>query len=114
MDVQRRDFLLAGAATAAAAVATTSTLAQAQSEQPAAAAPVGRNTVQASDADIPYEGAKDVRRLKIINTFELEDIAQKILPKGGFDYIQSGSGAEWTKRENLRAMESTSIEPHFL
>ena len=29
-------------------------------------------------------------------------------------YIFGGSGAEWTKRENLRAMESTSLEPHFL
>jgi L-lactate oxidase len=113
MDVQRRDFLLAGTAIAAAAAAAPA-LAQTPSAPAAPAAPVGRNTVQASDADIPYEGAKDVRRLKIINTFELEGLAEKILPKGGFDYIQSGSGAEWTKRENLRALESTSLEPHFL
>ncbi len=114
MDVQRRDFLLAGTAIAAAAVAATPALAQTQAAPAAAAAQVGRNAVQASDADIAYEGAKEVKRLRIINTFELEGLAEKILPKGGFDYIQSGSGAEWTKRENLRALESTSLEPHFL
>ena len=112
MDVQRRDFLMAGTMLAAAAAAPT--IAQGQ---PAPAQPtgeVGRNTVQAGDANIPYEGASEVKRLKIVNTFELEGMAEKILPRGGFDYIQSGSGAEWTKRENLRALAETSLEPHFL
>jgi L-lactate oxidase len=112
MEVQRRDLLLAGTAMAAAAAAAP---ALAQSQTAAVAAPsVGRNTVQAADADIPYEGAKEVKRLRIVNTFELEGMVEKILPKGGFDYIQSGSGAEWTKRENLRALAETSLEPHFL
>lgn len=112
MEVQRRDLLLAGTAMAAAAAAAA---APAQSQTAAVAATgVGRNTVQATDADIPYEGAKEVKRLRIVNTFELEGMAEKILPKGGFDYIQSGSGAEWTKRENLRALAETSLEPHFL
>jgi isopentenyl diphosphate isomerase/L-lactate dehydrogenase-like FMN-dependent dehydrogenase len=112
MDVQRRDFLLAGTVMAAAAAAPK--LAQAQTAQASAPAELGRNAVQAGDADIAYQGASEVKRLKIVNTFELEGMAEKILPKGGFDYIQSGSGAEWTKRENLRALAETSLEPHFL
>jgi lactate oxidase len=103
MDVQRRDFLVGGTVMAAAAAVP----ANAQAQSAPANAP---NT----GAEIPYEGAKEVKRLRIVNTFELEGMAEKILPKGGFDYIQSGSGAEWTKRENLRAMAETSIEPHFL
>jgi lactate oxidase len=55
-----------------------------------------------------------VKRLKIINTAELEIEAEKILPKGGYGYIFGGSGAEYTKAENLRAMQAIGIEPHFL
>jgi lactate oxidase len=55
-----------------------------------------------------------VKKLRIINTAELEVEAEKILPKGGYGYIFGGSGAEYTKRENLRAMEAIPIEPHFL
>src|SRR6185295_1816565 len=45
---------------------------------------------------------------------ELEIEAEKILPKGGYGYIFGGSGAEYTKRENIRALEAIGIEPHFL
>ncbi len=120
MDVQRRDFLLTGTMMAAAAAAVTTTQARAQTPvsvpAPTQDLPAGnaRSNIQAGDELIPYEGAKEVKRLKILNTAELELEAEKILPKGGFDYIQSGSGAEYTKRENLRAMESIGIEPHFL
>jgi isopentenyl diphosphate isomerase/L-lactate dehydrogenase-like FMN-dependent dehydrogenase len=120
MDVQRRDFLLTGTMMAAAAAAATTAAAapavRAPTPAPIQELPSGnaRNNIQAGDELIPYEGAKEVKRLKIVNTAELELEAQKILPKGGFDYIQSGSGAEYTKRENLRAMESVGIEPHFL
>jgi isopentenyl diphosphate isomerase/L-lactate dehydrogenase-like FMN-dependent dehydrogenase len=109
MDMQRRDLLLNGTMLAAAAAAP-SALAQTQ-ELPAGNA---RSNIQAGDELIPYEGGKEVKRLRIINTAELEIEAGKILPKGGFDYIQSGSGAEYTKRENIRALEATPIEPHFL
>src|SRR5262245_7477029 len=117
MDIQRRDFLLTGAmVTAAAAAAPVAAQTRAPASAPAEAVPSGnaRSNIQAGDELIPYEGSKEVKRLKIINTAELEIEAEKILPKGGFDYIQSGSGAEYTKRENLRAMEAIGIEPHFL
>jgi len=108
MDIQRRDLLLTGTVVAAAAAAAAPALAQ---ELPSGNA---RSNIQAGDELVPYEGGKEVKRLRIINTAELELEAEKILPRGGFDYIQSGSGAEYTKRANLRAMETTPIEPHFL
>ena len=108
-DIKRRDLLLTGTVVAAAAAAATPALAQA-----AAPASNARSNIQAGDELIPYEGSKEVKRLRIINTAELELEAEKILPRGGFDYIQSGSGAEYTKRENIRALEATPIEPHFL
>ena len=109
-DIKRRDLLLTGTVVAAAAAAA-ATPALAQTPAPAGNA---RSNIQAGDELVPYEGGKEVKRLRIINTAELELEAEKILPKGGFDYIQSGSGAEYTKRANLRAMETTPIEPHFL
>src|ERR1700752_1948872 len=106
MDIQRRDLLLPGTVVAAAAAS-----APALAQTPAGNA---RSNIQAGDELVPYEGGKEGKRLRIINTTELEGEAEKSLPKGGFDYIQSGSGAEYTKRENLRAMQATAIEPHFL
>jgi isopentenyl diphosphate isomerase/L-lactate dehydrogenase-like FMN-dependent dehydrogenase len=112
MDIQRRDLLLTGTVVAAAAAAAAPALAQTQTQEiPAANA---RSNIQAGGDQVAYEGGKDVKRLRIVNTADLELEAEKILPKGGFDYIQSGSGAEYTKRANLRAMEGTFLEPHFL
>jgi len=115
MDVQRRDFLLTGTL-AAAAVATAPALAQTTpaSVTPATPGQERGGTVRPGDEKIQYEGGKEVKRLKIINAAELEIEAEKILPKGGYGYIFGGSGAESTKRENLRAMEAIGIEPHFL
>src|SRR6266436_7680646 len=110
MDVQRRDFLLTGTMLAAAAAAAPA-LAQTAAPGPGEAR---GGTVLPGDEKIQYTGGTEVKKLKVINTAELEVEAEKILPKGGYGYIFGGSGSEWTKRENLRAMESTSIEPHFL
>ena len=35
--------------------------------------------------------------------------AQKIIPTGGFGYISSGSGANWTRRENMAAFKVPRI-----
>jgi L-lactate oxidase len=118
MDVQRRDFLLTGtlavataAAAASVAAAATPALAQTTPEGPGQAR---GGSVLPGDEKIQYQGGTEVKKLKIINTAELEIEAEKILPKGGYGYIFGGSGAEYTKRENLRAMEAIGLEPHFL
>lgn len=111
MDVQRRDFLVSGTL-AAAAVATS---AAAQTTNAGGGPGEARGSgVLPGDENVQYTGGTEVKRLKIVNTAELEAEAEKILPKGGYGYIFGGSGAEYTKRENLRAMEAIGIEPHFL
>lgn len=113
MAMQRRDFLVTG--TLAAAAAAAPALAQ-TTAQPAAPPPgqVRGGTVLPGDENVQYQGATAVKRLRIINTAELEIEAEKVLPAGGYGYIFGGSGAEYTKRENLRAMEAIGIEPQFL
>jgi len=115
MDVQRRDFLMSGTMMAAA-MAAAPALAQTAAQTAASPGPgeARGGTAQAGDEAIQYSGGSEVKRLRIINLAELEVEAEKILPKGGYGYIFGGSGAEYTKRENLRAMESIPIEPHFL
>ena len=113
MDVQRRDFLLTGTL-AAAAVAATSASAQTAANAPAGPGEARGGSVLPGDEKVQYTGGTEVKRLKIINTAELELEAEKILPKGGYGYIFGGSGAEYTKRENLRAMQAIGLEPHFL
>jgi hypothetical protein len=67
-DIKRRDLLLTGTVVAAAAAAV-ATPALAQTPAPAGNA---RSNIQAGDELIPYEGGKEVKRLRIINTAELE------------------------------------------
>jgi isopentenyl diphosphate isomerase/L-lactate dehydrogenase-like FMN-dependent dehydrogenase len=112
MDVQRRDFLLTGAAVAAAAAAASTAPAAAQVPEGPGQSRGGN--VLPGDEKVQYQGGTEVKRLRIVNTAELEIEAEKVLPKGGYGYIFGGSGAEYTKRENLRAMESIQLEPHFL
>jgi L-lactate oxidase len=111
MDVQRRDFLLTGTL-AAAAVAGSAAAAQ-TANAPAPGETRG-SSILPGDEKVQYTGGTEVKRLKIINTAELEIEAEKILPKGGYGYIFGGSGAEYTKGENLHAMQAVGLEPHFL
>src|SRR5216683_3506580 len=113
MDVQRRDFLF-GTTIAMAAAAAAPALAQTAPAADSAPGTTRGGSVLPGDEKIQYSGGTEVTKLRVINTAELETEAEKILPKGGYGYIFGGSGAEYTKRENLRAMEAVGIEPHFL
>jgi L-lactate oxidase len=114
MDVQRRDFLLTGTLAAAAVAAAAPALAQTPVSVEAGPGQARGGSVLPGDEKVQYSGGTEVKKLKIINTAELEIEAEKILPKGGYGYIFGGSGAEYTKRENLRAMQAIGLEPHFL
>src|SRR6185312_11973734 len=114
MEVQRRDFLLTGTLAAAAVAAAAPALAQTPVSVEAGPGQARGGSVLPGDEKVEYTGGTEVKKLKIINTAELEIEAEKILPKGGYGYIFGGSGAEYTKRENLRAMEAIGLEPHFL
>jgi isopentenyl diphosphate isomerase/L-lactate dehydrogenase-like FMN-dependent dehydrogenase len=100
--LKRREFLAAGAAAAAMSAASRS-FAQVVAPNAAAGRP--------PPADIPYQGGTEVKKLSVINFAELEAEAKKVLPTGGFGYIQSGAGSEWTLRENTAAFERVQIEP---
>lgn len=49
-----------------------------------------------------------------VNAYDLEKEAQKIIPKGGFDYIAGGAGDSWTLNENIRAFNHKLIVPEAL
>src|SRR5215467_7338195 len=109
MDLVRRDFLLSG--TLAAAAMTTAT-GQVLAQNTTIPADAGMQ--QPAPSTAPYEGSKANQKLKIVNLPELEPEAQKILPPGGFGYISSGSGTNWTRRENMAAFERVQIDPQPL
>lgn len=62
---------------------------------------------------IEYNAPKEVKELKIINTIELEDFAEEIVPKGGFHYMAGGSGDEFTLRRNVEAFNKKGILPRM-
>ena len=49
-----------------------------------------------------------------INTYDLEPMAQKVIPKAAFGYIASGAEDTFTLRENIRAFNHKLIVPHTL
>jgi lactate oxidase len=107
--MDRRDFLLSStlaAATAASVTSSRQVIAQTRIET--------EPGVNMERPNVPYEGSKLNRKLEIVNLFDLESEAQKILPPGGFGYISGGSGANWTRRENTEAFSRVQIEPQAL
>jgi lactate oxidase len=107
MNLMRRDFLLSGTLAAAAMTGTGPVLAQSNPPPDAGQQQPPRSTA-------PYEGSKANQKLQIVNLLELEPEAQKVLPAGGFGYISGGSGANWTRRENMAAFERIQIDPQPL
>jgi len=100
MNHTRRDFL---SATAAAMTLS-------------AALPTHANgEVEASPAqNAGYAAPTEIKSIEIINLRELEPAAQKLIPAGGFGYISSAAGDEWTKRENEAALKRVTIVPRYL
>jgi len=103
MHSTRRDFLSATAA--AMTLSTALPTALANGEAPAAQAPAAAS---------PYAAPTEVKAIDIINLREIEPAAQKVIPVGGFGYISSAAGDEWTKRENEAAFKRVTIVPRYL
>lgn len=61
-----------------------------------------------------YNAPKEVKELEIINTYELEELAEKVVPKGGFGYISGGSGDEFTLRRNTECWNTHGVIPRML
>jgi len=99
MDRTRRDFLSATAAAMTLSTALPTALAGGDPQSAAL------NT---------YAAPAEVKSIEIINLRELEPAAQKLIPPGGFGYISSAAGDEWTKRENEAAFKRITIVPRYL
>lgn len=63
--------------------------------------------------ELNYNAPKEVKELRIINTIELEDFAQEIVPHGGFNYMAGGSGDEFTLRRNVECFNFKGILPRM-
>ncbi|MGC2333543.1 MAG: alpha-hydroxy acid oxidase, partial [Candidatus Acidiferrales bacterium] len=106
MNRNRRDFLSATAAALTLSTALPSALA---AEEPhPSPAPAQTSTVPG------YAAPTEIKAIEFINLRELEAAAQKVIPPGGFGYISSAAGDEWTKRENEAAYKRLTIAPHYL
>jgi len=107
MTIDRRDLLISAGGAVAAMALTTRVMAQAASSEAEAAAPVGGEMA-------PYEALNNEQRVNVINLRHIEEDARKILPPESYAYISSGSGDEWTLRENEAAFNRWVIDPDYL
>jgi lactate oxidase len=117
MDRKRRDFLSATAAAVTLTAGLPAKLAHAaEASAPAkAASPQAAQQAQPSaSAAASYGAPTEIKAIEFINLRELEPAAQKVIPAGGFGYISSAAGDEWTKRENEAAFKRVTIAPRYL
>ena len=61
-----------------------------------------------------YAAPTVIQDIEVINTYELEDRAREVMPKGGFGYISGGAGDEYTLRQNTKAWDAKGILPRVL
>ena len=54
------------------------------------------------------------QNIDFISVHILKKKARSIIPKGGYDYIVSGSGNEWTLRHNVSAFNDWQVYPRVL
>jgi isopentenyl diphosphate isomerase/L-lactate dehydrogenase-like FMN-dependent dehydrogenase len=117
MDRKRRDFLSATAAAVTLTAGLPATLAHG-AEAPDREAPKPPQAAQQAQpsaaAAAAYGAPSEIKAIEFINLRELEPAAQKAIPAGGFGYISSAAGDEWTKRENEAAFKRVTIAPRYL
>jgi L-lactate oxidase len=114
MDRKRRDFL---SATAAAVTLSAGLPAKFANAAEPSAHPPATQAAQAPTAapgSATYAAPTEIKAIEIINLRELEPAAQKVIPAGGFGYISSAAGDEWTKNENEAAFKRVTIAPRYL
>lgn len=110
--VTRRDVMVGGLTLAAAgtlASAAVTAAGSAQGQGGASASAAG-----AASATGAYQAGTAEKKLDIISVYDLEAQAEELIPRPQFGYISSGSGDEWTLRENVRAFDDHQILPRYL
>jgi L-lactate oxidase len=108
MNRKRRDFLSATAAAVTFSTALPGAFADSDPRPVPPPASPQTSTVPG------YAAPTEIKAIDIISLRELEAAAQKVIPTGGFGYISSAAGDEWTKRENEAAYKRITIAPHYL
>ncbi len=104
----RRDIILGALGLA---VATSGRIGTAVAQTSSPTAP-SSNTLASSAP--PYKAGTAERALDMINLYDVEAEAEKLIPKAQFGYIAGGSGDEWTLKENTRAFDDRQILPRYL
>ncbi|AUW97025.1 L-lactate oxidase [Streptococcus pluranimalium] len=61
-----------------------------------------------------FKTSKAEGTVDFVNVFDLEKMAQQVIPKGAFGYIASGAGDTFTLHENIRSFNHKLIVPHTL
>ncbi|WP_438835511.1 L-lactate oxidase [Streptococcus pluranimalium] len=61
-----------------------------------------------------FKTSKAEGTIDFVNVFDLEKMAQQVIPKGAFGYIASGAGDTFTLHENIRSFNHKLIVPHTL
>lgn len=59
----------------------------------------------------PYTTSNAEGKIEVINLYDLEGQASKVIPKGGFDYIRGGAENEWTLKQNTLSFDHKQITP---
>ena len=114
MERTRRDFLSATAAAVTLSSALPAKLANAGAAPKPAPEQAAQQAQPFEAAAAAYGAPREIRAVEFINLRDLETAAQKVLPAGGFGYISSAAGDEWTKRENEAAFKRVTIAPRYL
>ena len=61
-----------------------------------------------------YITSEREQKIDFVNTTDLEEGAAKVIPKGGYGYIQSGAGDLITYKNNVKAFDKKVIVPGVL
>src|SRR5699024_4171781 len=63
---------------------------------------------------VPYKASEAEKPLNIINVFDLQLVAKKVIPEVGYGYISSGAGDLWTIQQNIESFNHKLIVPRVL
>lgn len=61
-----------------------------------------------------YNAPNSEGKINFINTYDLAEMARKVIPEGGYGYISSGAGDLWTLKQNIAAFNHKLIVPKVL
>lgn len=61
-----------------------------------------------------YKAPDAEGKVNFVNLYDLEEMAKKVMPEGGFGYISSGAGDLWTLEQNIAAFNHKTIVPRVL